>query len=145
MEIDTAGGDADAARRIAMELRLFQRHSRKVAYFVGKTRVYSAGVTIFAAFPKSNCFLTEDSVLLIHERHSENSITLDGPLRSNIQIVREQLALLEMAEQLEKIGFAELVCGSQMTADELYTRALSNCYIHADEAVRLGLVEGILG
>ncbi|RUX28931.1 hypothetical protein EOA23_14410 [Mesorhizobium sp. M2A.F.Ca.ET.042.01.1.1] len=95
MELNTSGGDADAARRMALEVRLFRRHSGRDAFCVGKTKVYSAGVTIFAAFPTQDRFLTEDAVLLVHERRMETSIALNGPIRSCIQIVREQLALLE--------------------------------------------------
>jgi hypothetical protein len=43
VELNTQGGDADVARRIALEFRLFQRHSERNAYCVGKTNVYSAG------------------------------------------------------------------------------------------------------
>jgi hypothetical protein len=41
-ELNTTGGDADTAARIALEIGLFLR--------VEKTVVYSAGVTILAAF-----------------------------------------------------------------------------------------------
>ncbi|WP_292136841.1 hypothetical protein, partial [Mesorhizobium sp.] len=41
MELNTSGGDADAARRIALEIRLFRLHSGRRAYCVGKTQVYS--------------------------------------------------------------------------------------------------------
>ena len=47
VELNTDGGDADAARRIALEVRLFRRHSGRRTYCLGKTKVYSAGVTIF--------------------------------------------------------------------------------------------------
>lgn len=104
LEISTPGGDADAARRIALEVRLFIRHSGKNAYCVGKTIVYSAGMTILAAFPKRFRYLTEDAVLLVHERRIAQSLTLEGPMKSSIQIVREQLALLETSEKLEKEG-----------------------------------------
>ncbi|RUW46071.1 hypothetical protein EN784_31840 [bacterium M00.F.Ca.ET.141.01.1.1] len=144
MELNTNGGDADAARRIAHEIRLFRRHSGRNAYCVGKTNVYSAGVTVFAAFPKPCRFLTEDAVLLVHERRMETNITLNGPMKSCIQIIREQLALLETAEQLEKEGFTELVAGSTLSPDELYRRATKNCYIHAREALELGIVAGVL-
>lgn len=113
MELNTDGGDADAARRIALEVRLFRRHSGRHVYCVGKTKVYSAaGVTVFAAFPKASRFLTDDAVLLVHERRMQTSIDLNGPLKSCIQIVRERLALLETAEHLEMGGFEELVHGS---------------------------------
>lgn len=144
MELNTSGGDADAARRMALEVRLFRRHSGRDAFCVGKTKVYSAGVTIFAAFPTQDRFLTEDAVLLVHERRMETSIALNGPIRSCIQIVREQLALLETSQRLEMEGFRELVEGSSLSADELYRRATENCYINAAEALSLGMIGGIL-
>jgi ATP-dependent protease ClpP protease subunit len=144
MELNTNGGDADVARRIALEVRLFLRRSGRRACCVGKTKIYSAGVTILAAFPKECRFLTDDAVLLVHERRIDDNIVLKGPMKSCIQIVKEQLALLETAERLEMEGFRELVEGSALTTDELYDRATKNCYIHAEEAFKTGLVAQIL-
>jgi ATP-dependent protease ClpP protease subunit len=144
LELNTAGGDADAACRIALEIRLFIKHSGKKAYCVGKTVVYSAGITILAAFPKSARFLTEDTVLLIHERRLEKSLKLKGPLKSCIQIVSEQLHSLETARAQELEGFRQLTEGSLLDVDELYKRATKNCYLPAAEALRLGLVGGVL-
>jgi ATP-dependent protease ClpP protease subunit len=144
MEINTDGGAADAARRIALEVRLFTKFSGLGAYCVGKSNVYSAGVTLFAAFPKRARFLTEDAILLVHERRLDSTIDLKGPLKSCLQIVREQLALLETAERLEVENFKALVKGSSMSFDEIRERATTNCYIHAEEALKLGLVEEIL-
>lgn len=143
-EINTDGGDADAARRIALEIRLFLRHSGQAGYCVGKSNVYSAGVTLLAAFPRENRFLTDDAILLIHERRLEANLQLSGPIRSCLQIVREQLSLLETAQQLEFAGFEELVDGSDLTVDQLYDRAIKNCYMKAETAVRHGLVAGVL-
>lgn len=144
LELNTIGGDPDVARRIAMEIRLFGRHSGKVAYVVGKTNVYSAGVTILAAFLRQNRFLTGDAVLLVHERRLDETVKLCGPIKANIQIVREQLNMLEIAHELEMEGFRELVQGSRLSVEELYERATSNCYLHAEEAHELGLVAEIL-
>jgi ATP-dependent protease ClpP protease subunit len=144
MELNTEGGDADIARRIAMEIRLFRRHSGRDAYCVGKTNVYSAGVTIFAAFPRNRRFLTEDTVLLVHERRLDQAVQLCGPIKACIQIIREQLSMLEIAHQLEMEGFRELVEGGKLSVDELYERATSNCYLHAGEALELGLISEIL-
>jgi ATP-dependent protease ClpP protease subunit len=144
MELNTNGGDADVARRIALEVRLFLRHSGRKACCVGKTKVYSAGVTVLAAFPKPCRFLADDTVLLIHERRLDDSIALKGPLKSCIQIVKEQLAMLETAERLEMEGFRELVEGSSLTTEELYDRATKNYYILAEEALRDGLVAEVL-
>jgi ATP-dependent protease ClpP protease subunit len=144
MELNTNGGDADVARRIALEVRLFLRHSGRKACCVGKTKVYSAGVTVLAAFPKPCRFLADDTVLLIHERRLDDSIALKGPLKSCIQIVKEQLAMLETAERLEMEGFRELVEGSSLTTEELYDRATKNYYILAEDALRDGLVAEVL-
>ncbi|WP_195909635.1 ATP-dependent Clp protease proteolytic subunit [Rhizobium tubonense] len=144
MELNTTGGDADVARRIALEIRLFRRHGAHGAYCVGKTNVYSAGVTIFASFAPSSRFLTEDAVLLIHERRLEKSIDLNGPMKANIQIIREQLALLETAEKLEAEGFAELVQGSKLSLDALYDRLMNNCYMFPSEALKLNIIQDIL-
>jgi len=83
VELNTQGRDADAARRIAVELQLLQRHAGRPA--VGKTNVYSAGITILAAFPKEARYLTPDTTLLVHER------SLDAP-RSAALIVTHTLA-----------------------------------------------------
>jgi ATP-dependent protease ClpP protease subunit len=144
LELNTAGGDADAACRIALEIRLFIRHSGRRAYCVGKTVVYSAGVSIFAAFPKSCRFLTEDAVLLVHERRLQKSLELTGPLKSCIQIVSEQLHMLRTAERQELEGFRELTAGSRLGTDELYQLATKNCYIPAAQALELGLIAEIL-
>ena len=144
LELNTNGGDADAARRIALEIKLFLRHHERGGYCIGKTKVYSAGVTIMAAFPRGSRFMTEDAVLLVHERRLEDSVELKGPLRSCLQIVREQLALLETAEKLERQGFRDLIEGSTLTEDEIYERATNNCYIPAEKAKALKLIADVL-
>ena len=145
LELNTIGGDADVARRIALEIRLFARHSGRTASCVGKTYVYSAGVTILAAFRKERRYLTEDAILLVHERRSENlEINLSGPLASSIQIVKETLSLLETGQKLETEGFAELVGGSRLTVDGLLKCIRANCYMTAKECLERGLIEKIL-
>jgi ATP-dependent protease ClpP protease subunit len=144
LELTTEGGDADGARRVALEIRLLQKLQKKRVLFIGKTVVMSAGVTIMAAFPPDCRFLTSDTVLLIHERRMQQTLEVNGPIKANIQIVREILAQLESAEKIERDGFAELSAGSAMTADELYERATTNCYLTAAEALELRLIARIL-
>lgn len=145
VEINTLGGDADIGRRIALELRLFGRQSGNRVFAVGKTAVYSAGVTILAAVPRGNRFLTEDAVLLVHERHQEKSLSLNGPMKACVQVVREELSTLEQGLELERQSFAEFVAGSAVTLETLFERAKSNWYIPAPEARDLKLVAGIVG
>jgi ATP-dependent protease ClpP protease subunit len=144
MELNTLGGDADVARRIALEIRLFRKHSGRRAWCVGKTNVYSAGVTIFAAFATPNRFLTKDAVLLVHERSMQQTVELSGPTRSNIQIAQGLLETLKTAERLEREGFQQLVEGSNLTLETLYDHALGNWYVSADEALEYGLVSRVL-
>lgn len=144
VELNTDGGDADAARRIAFEIRLFRKHHGQPAYCVGKSNVYSAGDTILAAFPRDTRFLTKDAILLIHERRLESSIELNGPIRSCLQIVRDQLSLLDTAKALEMSGFQELVEGSDLTVDKLYEMATKNCYMNAKKALEHRLIGGTL-
>ena len=70
-ELTTPGGDPDAARRIGLEIRLCREWHGRETFFVGKTDVMSAGITIMAAFPRDRRFLTRDTQLLVHERRME--------------------------------------------------------------------------
>ncbi|PBC01478.1 hypothetical protein CK220_26095 [Mesorhizobium sp. WSM3860] len=143
VEIDTPGGDADGARRIALEIKLFLKHSGRNGFVLGKNTVYSAGITVLAAFPKGSRFLCPRAVLLVHERRLEKELVLNGPIRSCLQIVREQLALLQTAERLENEGFEDLVEGSKISLEQLRDHALNNCYLMAERALELGLVADI--
>jgi ATP-dependent protease ClpP protease subunit len=144
LELMTQGGDADTARRIALEIRVFQTHSGKNAYVLGKTAVMSAGITIFSAFECADRFLTQDATLLIHERHIEKTITLQGPIKSCRQIIREELAALDTAERVEREDFEHFVKGSGMSAEDLFERAKDNCYLTAQEALDLQLIARIV-
>jgi ATP-dependent protease ClpP protease subunit len=144
LELNTQGGDADVARRIALELRLCREWHNRKTFIIGKSFVYSAGITIFGAVPRENRYLTEDTYLLIHERRLDSTLELKGPVRSNIQILREQLATMETAEAIEREGFADFCEGSNMSLDELYKRATNNFYLTAQEALEHRLVAGIV-
>ncbi|TIX42949.1 MAG: peptidase S14 [Mesorhizobium sp.] len=138
------GRDADTAKRMALEIRVFQRYSGKSAYVVGKTAVMSAGVTIFSAFECADRFLSPDTTLLIHERHIEKTITLQGPIKSCRQVIREELAALETAARVEGEDFEHFVRGSGMSAEDLFERAKENCYLTAQEALDLRLIARII-
>jgi ATP-dependent protease ClpP protease subunit len=111
---------------------------------VGKTNVYSAGITILAAFPKEARYLTRDTILLVHERRLETTLQLNGPISSCLQIVQEQVELLKTAEKLEQEGFAQFAEGSSLSVDEVTRRAKTNCYLTAAEALEFGLIAEIL-
>jgi ATP-dependent protease ClpP protease subunit len=132
-ELSTDGGDADVGRRIAEELRLWQEGGREL-FFLGKTYVFSAGITIMAAIPPSHRFLTADTELLVHERKIKKTIRLDGALRSCRAAVQDVLAEI-----------AAFAAGSRMTVEEIEQRVMDKAwYLTAQEARSMGLVAGVV-
>ncbi|GHG27969.1 ATP-dependent Clp protease proteolytic subunit [Paracoccus aerius] len=144
MELNTQGGDADIGRRIASEIRYFLAEPGRTGRIIGKSYVYSAGVTILAAFPRTLRYLTEDAVLLIHERHLTQTLELKGPIQACLQIVREQLSLLETSKALELEGFREFVEGSDISVENLLEHARNNCYLRAPQIEKHGLVNRVI-
>jgi ATP-dependent protease ClpP protease subunit len=143
IELMTSGGDADTARRIALEIQLVQETEHREVYFLGKTLVYSAGMTIMASVPVDRRFAARDTVFLLHERRLTQNVHLPGPTTANLQIVRELLSQLECGRKLELEGYAALIKGSSMTIDEVAARASTNWYLDAREALAHGLIAGI--
>jgi hypothetical protein len=144
LDLTTNGGEADTARRMALEIRLRRERLGRRLVFLGKTNVYSAGMTVMSAFPRQDRWLTRDCRLLIHERHMETKLEVCLPLGAMRQTLTELLATVDVGIDLEKEGFRALVEGSTLSEDELCRRASSNYYLSAEEALRLGLVEGLV-
>ena len=144
VELMTMGGDAEMGRRLALEIRLARERLRRRIVFIGKTTVYSAGVTAMAGFPREDRYLTRDAVLLIHCRQLEQTVQLSGPLRINAQRLREIMKQIEFGLQVEQEGFTALIEGSSVTLDEVNERAATNWYVPAREALRRGLVAGVV-
>lgn len=75
----------------------------------------------------------------------QKQIDFSGPLAANIQLAREMLSQLETARSIEIEGFQELIQGSRLDRETLDRRAQSNFYLRAEEALKLGLIQGIVG
>lgn len=145
LELTTTGGNADTGRRIANDIRICRDHEQRPFRFVGHTTVYSAGITIMAAFPVRERFLVRGTELLIHERHTTKTITLSGALRSSMALLRDELAALESGHRLECEGFDQLVEGSTLSADDVLKKVLhADWYLSAEEAVKAGLAAGVI-
>ena len=144
VELMTMGGDAEMGRRLALEIRLARERLNRRVVFIGKTTVYSAGVTAMAGFPREDRYLTRDAVLLIHCRQLEQTLQLSGPLRANAQRIREVREQIEFGLQVEQEGFAALIEGSNVTLEEVNERAATNWYVAAGEAAKLKLVAGVV-
>lgn len=145
VEVATLGGDAEAGRRIVLELDLArQRLANRKLLFLGKTTVYSAGVTIMSAFPRCDRFLSADTMLLIHCRQLEKTLELSGPMRGSRAKVEALLHQIDTGVGLEIDNFRRLIEGSDITMEEITDRALYNWYVPADEALERGLIAGII-
>lgn len=145
VELTTTGGDAETGRRIATDLILARERFGADLHFVGKSVVYSAGVTIMSAFAPDRRWLTEHCMLLIHERRLDKTLELKGAMRGMEALVRDTLAEIESAREMERRAFTVLVEGTQLTIDELMARiGQSDWYLEAQEARALGLVQGVV-
>jgi hypothetical protein len=144
IELTTQGGDAELGRRMALEIADARKRRKGRTVFLGKTEVYSAGVTVMSAFPREDRFLTRDCVLLIHCRQLDQTVELQGPLRGSLPQVRALCRQLEVGIELEKEGFEQLIAGSEVTMDELLECALHNWYVRSEDAVERKLVAGLL-
>ena len=145
LEVCTLGGDAETARRMVLEIDLArERLKPRRLMFLGKTTVYSAGVTLMAGFPREDRFLTRDAMLLIHCRQLEKALEISGPMRASRAEVESLLHQIDCGLRLEKENFGRLIEGSDVSMDELLEKALYNWYVPADEAVRRGLVAGLV-
>lgn len=112
--------------------------------FLGKTTVYSAGVTLMAAFPREDRFLTRDAMLLIHVRQLEKTIEIQGPMRASLPQLKSLCHQVEVGMGLEEANFERLLEGSQVPMEELLEKALYNWYVPAEEALERGLIAGII-
>ncbi len=145
LELSSNGGDAELGRRIAQEIRLWQEKEDRELWFLGKTYVFSAAVTIMSAFPPERRFLTQDCEILIHERKMTKDVHLEGSLRCCRCSVHDVLAEIESGQRLEREGFATLVRGTKLTVDDLQKRVFeSDWYLPAREALELGMVAAVV-
>jgi len=145
LEVTTLGGDAEMGRRAMLEVDLArERLKPRRLVFLGKSVVYSAGVTMMAGFPREDRFLTSEAMLLIHCRQLEEDLKLSGPIRASLPKLEAKCHEIRTGIELEKEGFERLIAGSEVSMDELLEKALYNWYVSAEDAVKLGLVAGIV-
>lgn len=145
LEITTPGGDAEMARRMVHDVHQAREALKpRPLLFYGNTMVYSAGITLMAAFPRGDRYLSKDAMLLIHCRQLTRTIELDGPLRGSLPQVEALCHQLKTGIELEKDNFERLIEGSDIGFDELLDKALYNWYLPASEALERGLVAGLV-
>lgn len=144
LELSTSGGDADIGRRIGEELRLWREQGRQV-FFLGKTYVFSAGVTIMSSIPRSHRYLTRDCELLIHERKMKKDLHLEGALRGCRSAVQDVLAQIDSGQRLERDGFSQLVLGTGLTVEDVARKVMDrDWYLTSAQALEIGLIAGVI-
>jgi ATP-dependent protease ClpP protease subunit len=144
VELMTSGGIADVGFRIADEIRLAETVLGVKPIFLGKTSVFSAGVTIMGGFPVERRFLAENTTLLIHERRTDKEVHITGQIGASIQVARELVAELEAGLRVQNEGFAQLVKGTDVPYEEVLERASTGWYLSAHEALERRLIAGLV-
>jgi ATP-dependent Clp protease protease subunit len=142
VELFSSGGEAGVGRRLAQGVRLLRQAHGRDMWFLGKTLVASAAVTVMAAFPRDRRWLTRDTTLLIHGRRMMRH--LEGPLGSCRRVLEEIIADIDNGLRVEDEGFAELIVGSAVTIDDIRRRSYGSWYLSASRALELGLVAGLV-
>jgi len=143
LEVTTEGGDPEMARRLVLEIANARARLKDRFFFLGKTVVYSAGVTVMSGFPCRDRWLSVDAILMIHGRKLDKTVELSGPIRASLPMIEALRSQIETAIGLEEEGFLRLIDGCEIGIEELHEKALHNWYLPAAEALNRGLVGGI--
>ncbi len=145
VELTTLGGDPEVARVMGEDIRFLSEMSPQRRFvFLGKAAVYSAGTTFLSFFATENRYLTRGTRLMIHERKMSQTVQVDGPLTTCTASLKAVLHEIEESIIIQNEGFENLIRGSQVTMDEVLKKAPANWYVEAHEALRLGLIAGVI-
>lgn len=144
VELSTVGGDADTGRRIAADIRLFRERTARNPLFFGKTTVFSAGATIMAGFRREDRWMDRHGVLMVHCRKLAKTLELSNFLKAERPRVEALLSEIDIGIEVQTWGFKELIAGSDVTLEELEEKAVENWYLTAEQALRRGLIAGVV-
>jgi len=143
--LSTLGGDPEVARMMGEDVRFHSELApRRRIVFLGKAAIYSAGTTFMGFFARENRYLTRGTRLMIHERQMSKQLNIEGPLTTCVATLRAALNEIESSIEIQNEGFANVIRGSDVTMDEVLEKAPSNWYVEATEALRRGLIEGVI-
>ncbi len=143
--LTTLGGDPEVARLMGEDVRfLSELEPQRRLAFLGKAAIYSAGTTFMGFFARCNRYLTRGARLMIHERRLIKTLTIDGPLTTCVADVKGVLNEIEGSIRIQNEGFENLIKGSDVTMEEILTKAPCNWYLEAQEAKARGLIEAVL-
>ena len=143
--LTTLGGDPEVARLMGEDVRfLSELEPQRRLVFLGKAAIYSAGTTFMGFFARCNRYLTRGARLMIHERRLIKTLTIDGPLTTCVADVKGVLNEIEGSIRIQNEGFENLISGSDVTMEEILSKAPCNWYLEAQEAKARGLIEAVL-
>jgi ATP-dependent protease ClpP protease subunit len=128
--LDSPGGDMDSAQAVITEMRKVGRRSVCVA----KNRIASAAFWIY-----QNCDIRialKNSVLMAH--HGSLSI-------SGVFSVHDLKSVTSRLEIMNKLMLSEIASRLNLRLDTLIERTKSDWWMDAEEAVRVGAVDLIVG
>ena len=145
VELSTLGGDPEVARMMGEDIRFHSElePQRRFA-FLGKAAIYSAGTTFMSFFMRQNRYLTRGTRLMVHERKISKKLHIEGPLTTCIAGLEATLNEIRESIAIQNEGFRNLIQGSTVPMEDVLSRAPSNWYIEAAEALGLGLIEGVI-
>jgi ATP-dependent protease ClpP protease subunit len=145
IEVSTLGGDPEVARMIGEDIRFSTEVApdRRIV-FLGKAAVYSAGVTLMSFFETPNRYLTRGTRMMIHERKLSKQLMIEGPLTTCLASVEAMLNELKCSIDIQNEGFENLIAGSSVEFADIVRKAPSNWYLEGKEALRLGLIAGVI-
>jgi ATP-dependent protease ClpP protease subunit len=143
--LSTLGGDPEVARMMGEDIRFHSELSPGRRFvFLGKTAIYSAGITFMSFFARQNRYVTRGSRLMIHERKLSKTLAIDGPLTMCLANVRATLNEIECSIAIQNEGFENLVRGSQVSIEQVLEKAPNNWYIEAKDAKKFGLIADVV-
>lgn len=144
LTLTTSGGDSELVRRIVLEIERARDELGNRFLFLGKSVVYSAGVTIMSAFSCCDRYLTKDTALLIHGRQLDKTVEIAGPIRASRSQVTSLLAQIETGLELEEAGFERLIGDSGLKLEDVIEKSTHNWYLTAEEALEAKLVAALV-
>jgi hypothetical protein len=145
VELTTLGGDPEVARIMGEDVRFHGEITPERRFvFLGKAAVYSAGTTFMSFFARENRYLTRGTRLMIHERKMDKQLHVQGPLTTCIAGLEATLNEIRESIKIQNEGFENLIRGSDVTIDDVLTRAPSNWYVEAQDALRMKLINGVI-
>lgn len=141
--LTSPGGGVGYARAIYEELGLLQEEQANLS-FVARGICMSAAVTIAMAFPVERRFATSRAKFLIHEGSRNVNSELVGTVSERKMQLGRLMADFEDDVKEEEWVMGVISKGCKQRLREVKKQARSGLYLKGQEAVKWGLVSGLV-